>query len=397
MPATTTSQSRPSLAAVLVAAGRGNRAGGEMPKQYHAIGGVAMIRRSAEALVQAGVEVVQPVIHPHDRALFDAAMAAGPPVRMPVSGGDSRRESVLRGLRALTDIRPDCVLIHDAARPFAASDLIARVVAALKTSDGSIPALPVADTLKRSEDGRRCLDTVSRDGLWRAQTPQGFRFEAILAAHENAAADGRVDWTDDAQIAEAAGIEVAIVAGSEDNFKITSPDDLARAERLVAGATETRNGSGFDVHRFGEGDAVMLCGVAIPHDQALAGHSDADVGWHALTDALLGSIGAGDIGSHFPPSDPTYAGAPSSRFLSRAAELVRARGGRIVNVDITVVCERPRIGPHRDAMIQSTADVLEIDAERVSVKATTTERLGFTGREEGVAAQATATIELPLR
>ena len=315
----------------------------------------------------------------------------------PAVSGASRRESVLNGLRALRNEPPDLVLIHDAARPFADPELINRVIDALADRDAVIPALPVADTLKRSDDGRTCGETVSRGGLWRVQTPQGFRFDAILGAHEAIPGDSETDWTDDAQIAEAAGIEVVMVDGSEDNIKVTTPEDFDRAERLASGVTETRTGSGFDVHRFGPGDAVTLCGVAIPHDHGLAGHSDADVAWHALTDAILGAISAGDIGTHFPPSNPAFAGASSDRFLAHAVTLLRERGGRIVNVDVTVICERPKVVPHRDAMIAATAAVLGIDPARISIKATTTERLGFVGREEGIAAQAVVAVQLSVR
>ncbi|MEQ8664347.1 MAG: bifunctional 2-C-methyl-D-erythritol 4-phosphate cytidylyltransferase/2-C-methyl-D-erythritol 2,4-cyclodiphosphate synthase [Rhodospirillales bacterium] len=385
------------VAAIVVAGGRGSRAGGDVPKQYRTVGGVPMIRRSFAALADAGIGRLVAVIHPDDRPLFAAALEGGPNIATVVDGGSTRRESALNGLRALNDDPPEIVLIHDAARPFADSALVHRVIDALATNDGAIPALPVTDTLKRSDDGCTCRSTVSRDGLWRAQTPQAFLFPAILKAHENVDERQQTEWTDDAHIAESAGLSVAIVQGSEDNIKITSAGDFARAESLAAGSTETRIGSGFDVHRFGAGTFVTLCGVAIPHDHGLAGHSDADVGWHALTDALLGSIGAGDIGSHFPPSDPAYADASSDRFLRHAAALLREQGGRIVHVDVTLICERPKVGPRRRDMVERTAEVLGIEAGRVSIKATTTERLGFTGREEGIAAQAVATVTLPLR
>jgi 2-C-methyl-D-erythritol 4-phosphate cytidylyltransferase/2-C-methyl-D-erythritol 2,4-cyclodiphosphate synthase len=285
------------------------------------------------------------------------------------------------------------VLIHDGARPFPDAALIGRVIEGLDEAPAAIPALPLGDTVKRVEEGR-IRETVDRSQLWRAQTPQGFHFDAILAAHRQMA--GHV-LTDDAAVAEAAGIAPLIVAGSQENLKVTTAEDLAAAERhLAAGRGDVRVGQGFDVHPFGPGDHVMVCGVAIPHEVAPVGHSDADVGLHALTDAVLGAIGAGDIGMHFPPSDPRWRGASSDRFLAYAATLVRERGGAIAAVDITIICERPKIAPYRDRMIERLAEILEISPGRVSVKATTTERLGFTGRGEGIAAQAVATVRLPL-
>ena len=272
--------------------------------------------------------------------------------------------------------------------------LITRVVSTLNQSPGALPALPVTDTLKRGAGGL-VGETVPRAGLWRAQTPQGFRYREILEAHRAVAADG-ADYTDDAAIAEQAGLAVQLVEGAADNLKVTTPEDLEQAARQLAGRPEElRTGFGFDVHRFGPGAEVMLCGVAVPHDASLLGHSDADVGLHALTDALLGALAAGDIGDHFPPSDPRWAGAESGQFLAHAGGLVAARGGRIVNCDVTLICERPKIGPHRPAMVARVAAILGLEPERVSVKATTTEQLGFTGRREGIAAQATATIALP--
>jgi 2-C-methyl-D-erythritol 4-phosphate cytidylyltransferase/2-C-methyl-D-erythritol 2,4-cyclodiphosphate synthase len=286
------------------------------------------------------------------------------------------------------------VLIHDAARPFVEAPIVDRVLDALERSAGAIAALPLVDTVKRAAPGGTRIEaTTSRERLWRAQTPQGFRFAEILAAHRAAAAQ---DLTDDAAVAEAAGLAVELVAGAEENFKVTTEADLARAERMAGGAMEFRNASGFDVHRFAPGDAVTICGLRIPHDRKLEGHSDADVGLHALTDAILGAIGAGDIGLHFPPSDPQWRGADSAKFLAYAGALVARRGGRIVNLDLTLVCERPKIGPHREAMRARVAAILGIETERVSVKATTTEGLGFTGRGEGIAAQATATVALPV-
>ena len=386
-----------SVAAIILAAGRGRRLGGGISKQYRPLGGLPMLRRTAMAFTgHVAVDKVRVVIDPAERTLYDEAVA-GLELMAPVAGGASRQESVLRGLESLTGAAaspaPQRVLIHDGARPFVSAAVIDRVVAALDGSQGAIPALAVNDTLKRG-DGDRVLGTVERAGLWRAQTPQGFHFEAILEAHR--AAPG-ADLTDDAAVAEAAGIEVATVAGEEDNIKVTTADDLARAERLIAGAAgDIRVGSGFDVHRFEDGDHVMLCGLRIAHDAGLAGHSDADCALHAITDAILGAIGGGDIGDHFPPGDPQWADAASEVFLGHAAALVAARKGIIAHVDVTIICEAPRIGPHRDAMIARVTAILGLAPGRVSVKATTTEGLGFPGRGEGIAAQATATIRLPL-
>jgi 2-C-methyl-D-erythritol 4-phosphate cytidylyltransferase/2-C-methyl-D-erythritol 2,4-cyclodiphosphate synthase len=379
--------------AVIVAAGRGTRFGGALPKQYLALGGASVLRHAAAAFAaHPRVAGVQVVIRPEDRAAFDAALA-GLALLPPVPGGAERQDSVRLGLEALIPRDPDRVLIHDGARPFPDAALVDRVLDALDSAPAAIPALPLSDTLKRVENGA-IRETVDRLGLWRAQTPQGFHFRAILEAHR--AASGRV-LTDDAAVAEAAGIKAVVVAGSEDNLKVTTAPDLAAAERLFADRlSDVRVGHGFDVHGFAPGDRVVICGVEIPHDRTLAGHSDADVGLHALTDALLGAIGAGDIGMHFPPSDPRWRGAASHRFLRHAADLVGARGGRIAGVDVTLICERPKIAPHRARMIERIAEILEIPPDRVSVKATTTERLGFTGRGEGIAAQAIATVRLPV-
>jgi 2-C-methyl-D-erythritol 4-phosphate cytidylyltransferase/2-C-methyl-D-erythritol 2,4-cyclodiphosphate synthase len=380
--------------ALIVAAGRGHRFGGDIPKQYRTIAGQAVLRYSAQAFLShnriAGVRVV---IHPDDRALYDAAIG-GLALLEPIHGGAERQDSARLGLESLEPMSPDSVLIHDAARPFPDGDLIGRTIDALTGHDGAIAALAVTDTLKRENKDRAIAGTVDRAGLWRAQTPQGFRFAPILAAHR--AAKG-LALTDDAAVAERAGLTVALVQGSEDNFKVATESDLARAAARLAGAWDVRTGMGFDVHRFGPGDKVWLCGVSVAHSHGLVGHSDADVGLHAATDAILGAIGAGDIGHHFPPSDAKWKGAPSHLFLAHASELVRARGGEIASLDVTFICERPKIGPHRDAMVARTAEILGIDAGRVSVKATTTERLGFTGRDEGMAAQAIATVRLPMR
>jgi 2-C-methyl-D-erythritol 4-phosphate cytidylyltransferase/2-C-methyl-D-erythritol 2,4-cyclodiphosphate synthase len=378
--------------ALVVAAGTGERFGGGVPKQHRALAGSPVLRHVVERLAGHaridGVCVVRRVEHRDAYALALAGLDLLPPVE----GGDTRQESVRRGLEALASREPGRVLIHDAARPLVDAATIDRVIDALESAPGAIAAVPVADTLKRADDRNRVAATLDRGGLWRAQTPQGFRFPEILSAHRAMA--GRA-LTDDAAVAEAAGLAVTLVPGSEENFKITTEDDLRRAERLLGGALEWRTGSGFDVHRFGQGDAVTLCGVRVPHSHGLEGHSDADVGLHALTDAILGAIGAGDIGMHFPPSDPRWRDADSGRFLIHAASLVAARGGRIVQLDVTLICERPKVGPHRQAMIERVAAILGLSADRVSVKATTTEGLGFTGRREGIAAQAIATVALP--
>jgi 2-C-methyl-D-erythritol 4-phosphate cytidylyltransferase/2-C-methyl-D-erythritol 2,4-cyclodiphosphate synthase len=384
--------------ALVVAGGRGSRFGPGTPKQYRLLGGVPVLRRAVAAFVaHPRVSAVRVVIHPEDEASYHESVG-NMQLLPPTPGGPSRQESVRRGLESLADYPPQSVLIHDAARPFVKAHLLDRVMEALACWDGVVPALPVVDTLKRGEAVRGeqnppVAGTVDRDGLWRAQTPQAFHYASILHAHRSCVG---LCLTDDAAIAEHAGLRVGLVRGDEDNLKVTTEDDLCRGERLLAGASEIRSGFGFDVHRFGKGDAVMLCGVAVPHDRGLLGHSDADVGLHALTDALLGTIAAGDIGSHFPPSDPRWRGAPSEVFLRHAAMLVGEAGGAIVNVDVTLICERPKIGPYREAMRIRIADLLALSVRRVSVKATTTEELGFTGRREGIAAQAMANVRLPI-
>jgi 2-C-methyl-D-erythritol 4-phosphate cytidylyltransferase/2-C-methyl-D-erythritol 2,4-cyclodiphosphate synthase len=378
--------------ALIVAAGSGTRLGGEVPKQYLPLAGRAVLRHSVETFLRhraiAGVRVVISAEH---RALYDSAVT-GLSILAPVAGGTSRQDSVRNGLESLADLRPDRVLIHDAARPFLTGEIVDRTLAALDDAPGAVVAVPVTDTLKRGQDGR-VAGTVDRSALWRAQTPQAFRYADILAAHRQAKGAA---VTDDAAVAEAAGLPVKLVMGADDNFKITTADDLRRAERLVGGGSqEFRTGTGYDVHRFAAGDGVTICGVRIAHEQSLEGHSDADVGLHALTDAILGTIGAGDLGSHFPPGDPQWRGADSAQFLAHAAGLVAAKGGRIAHVDVTLICERPKIAPHRAAMIARIAAILGLEEGRVSVKATTTEGLGFTGRREGIAAQAVATVALP--
>ncbi len=380
--------------ALIVAAGRGSRFGGPLPKQYALLDGEPVLRRTITALKAApGIDRILVVISLGDDAHYTAA-TAGLGLSEPVLGGVSRQQSVLNGLEALAGAAPDLVAIHDAARPFVRPHDIEACLDAASVDgiDGAVLGIPLADTLKRVGEGQMISETVPRRDLWRAQTPQVFRFAPLLAAHRAAAslgADEATALTDDAAVAERAGLKLVMVAGSGDNRKITTTADL------ISDHMETRSALGFDVHGFAPGNAVMLGGVAIPHTHALAGHSDADVVLHALTDAVLGTIGAGDIGKHFPPSDPQWRGASSDRFLRHAIDLVSARGGRIVHLDVTIVCEAPKVGPHRDAMVNSIAAIAGIAAGRVSVKATTTEGLGFTGRREGIAAQAIATVELP--
>jgi 2-C-methyl-D-erythritol 4-phosphate cytidylyltransferase/2-C-methyl-D-erythritol 2,4-cyclodiphosphate synthase len=391
------------VTALIVAAGRGVRAARNtmIPKQYLAVGGMPMLTRAIGAFAgHPRVGDVMVVIHPEDAALYEAA--ARPFIsrlRAPVAGGAERQDSVRSGLEALAAKPPTHVLIHDAARPFVESPLIDRVINSLAEHDAALPCVPVTDTLTTASDGR-VTGTLPRDGLWRAQTPQGFRYEAILAAHRAAAREGRAAFTDDAGIAQWYGLDVALVEGSEANRKLTSAEDIASADELLrlrarqALGTE-RVATGYDVHAFGPGDAVILCGVRIPHDKKLIGHSDADVGMHALTDALLGTIADGDIGVHFPPSDARWRGAASELFLKDAATRLNARGGEIVHVDLTFICEGPRIGPYRDAMRAKLAECLGLDVGQVSIKATTNEGLGFIGRGEGIAAMATATVRMP--
>lgn len=387
---------RSKTALLIVAAGSGSRLGGEIPKQYRKLGGVPVLRQAFDRLADhPEIGEIRIVIDPAHRALYDAAVA-GLDLAPPVPGGAERGQSVLNGLRALRDAEPERVLVHDAARPFVDHAVVDRVLAALDEVPGAIPALPVADTLKRAAALDAAIDdTVDRSTLFRAQTPQGFDFKTLLAAHESAESLA----TDDAALLEAKGFEVRLVPGSETLFKITTEDDLSRAEafaaRPAAHLLEPRMGTGFDVHRLGPGNSIMLCGLEIKHNQTLIGHSDADVGLHAITDALLGAIADGDIGSHFPPSDPQWKGAASDQFLIHARDLVLQRGGRITHIDVTLICERPKVGPHRDAMRRKIAEILELPVGRISVKATTSEKLGFTGRGEGIAAQAAATILLP--
>jgi 2-C-methyl-D-erythritol 4-phosphate cytidylyltransferase/2-C-methyl-D-erythritol 2,4-cyclodiphosphate synthase len=379
--------------ALIVAAGAGVRAGGGVPKQYRQIGGVPLLRHAVLRLLRhAGIDGVTVVINPDQRASYDAAVV-GLDLPEPVAGGATRQESVRNGLEALAVAAPAIVMVHDAARAFVPDAVLDDLLAALDdpANDGAVPGLAVNDSLRRGQ--RRYDASVDRDGLFRVQTPQVFRFAPLLAAHR-AAGPGA---TDELAIAMAAGLRVAVTAGDERAFKVTEAADFAKAEAMIAPTLSSRAASGFDVHRFGPGDHVWLCGVKVPHSHGLIGHSDADAGLHALTDALLGTIAAGDIGDHFPPSDPQWKGAASDIFLAEAARLVRAAGGIIDHVDVTLICERPKVGPHRQAMRERIAVILGIDVARVSVKATTTEMLGFTGRSEGLAAQAMASVRLPER
>jgi len=384
------------VAAVVVAAGRGFRAGGEGPKQYREIGGEPVIRSSLKGLAgHPDIAMVQPVIHPDDAGLFRTA-ARGLDVLDPVFGGATRQASVRAGLEALSPRQPDLVLVHDAARPFASAALISRGIAAGRACGAAIPALAIADTVKTVDPSGVVTGTIERAQLRLVQTPQAFAFATLLAAHQRARAAGRDDFSDDAALAEWAGIKVSTFAGEAANEKLTTADDFVRiAAAELAALTDVRTGFGYDVHAFGTGDHITLGGVRIPHGQGLSGHSDADVVLHALVDAILGALADGDIGVHFPPSDPRWRGASSDRFLVFAIERLRARNGRIAHLDVNVVCEAPRIGPYRDAMRMRIAEIAGIDPTRVAVKATSSEKLGFIGRGEGMAAFATATVRLP--
>ncbi|WP_370539057.1 bifunctional 2-C-methyl-D-erythritol 4-phosphate cytidylyltransferase/2-C-methyl-D-erythritol 2,4-cyclodiphosphate synthase [Aureimonas sp. AU22] len=385
------------IAAILVAAGRGSRAGLTPfgPKQYFDLGGRPVLWRTAERfLATEGLTHVVVVIHPDDHAIAGRALDELMDRIVLVEGGATRQESVRCGLEALAEVAPDVVLIHDAVRPFVSSEAILRVVADVDPATGAILALPVADTLKRS-DGDLVDMTVDRSGLFGAQTPQGFPYGLIREAHTKASRETKTSFTDDASIAEWAGIPVRLVAGDPENVKLTLARELTlAAERFREGPPmiDVRTGNGYDVHKLIPGDGVTLCGVRIEHDQTLLGHSDADVGFHALTDALLATCGAGDIGTHFPPSDPQWRGVASRIFLQRAVDIVRERSGRICNVDVTLICEAPKVGPHRAAMVAVIGDVTGLEPDRISIKATTNETIGFIGRREGIAAIATASV-----
>lgn len=391
------------IALLVVAGGRGSRAGEGLPKQYRPLEGRTVLACTLSALRAAAPEAaLKVVIHADDAVLYAQSVAELPEgerarLLAPAIGGATRQDSVRNGLEALAqETAAEIVLIHDAARPFVDAPLIARAIAAAREHGAAAPGLPLADTVKEIDGAGVVVATPDRARLRAVQTPQSFRFDLILDAHRKAAAGGR-EFTDDAMIAEAAGHPVYIFAGDPANFKLTTPEDFARAmDALNAPAlTDIRTGQGYDVHAFADGNAVWLGGVAIPHSHGLAGHSDADVLMHAITDAVLGAIAAGDIGAHFPPSDPQWKGARSEIFLAHACELLRARGGVIAHIDATVVCEAPKVGPHREAIRGSLARIMAMDLDRVAIKATTTERLGFTGRREGIAALALATVRLP--
>jgi 2-C-methyl-D-erythritol 4-phosphate cytidylyltransferase / 2-C-methyl-D-erythritol 2,4-cyclodiphosphate synthase len=386
------------VAAVVVAGGRGLRAGGDLPKQYRHVLGEPVIRPSLAAFAgHGGISFVQPVIHSDDAALFGRA-SAGLDLLPPVNGGATRQASVRAGLEALQPHRPEFVLVHDAARPFASHALITRAIDAARASGAAVPVIAVADTVKAVDAAGRVTGTIDRAHLRLVQTPQAFDFAALIEAHRRATAAGRDDFSDDAALAEWAGVKVSTFEGEAGNVKLTTDDDFVRAEAAaLAALSDVRTGFGFDVHQFSDGDHVMLGGVRISHGRGVSGHSDADVVLHALVDAILGALADGDIGVHFPPTDPQWRGASSDRFLAFAVERVRARGGRIAHLDVTIVCEAPRIGPHRDAMRARIAEIAGIATERVGVKATTSEKMGFTGRGEGLAAFANATVRLPWR
>lgn len=394
--------SKRKIAAIIVAAGRGERAGdpAEGPKQYRRIGGQPVLWHTLRTFLQhPEIEQVAVAIHRDDERLFREAVGEMADRTLLVIGGPTRQSSTWNALRELAPHAPDAVLVHDGVRPFADAGLISRVIEGIDEETGSLPAIPVSDTLKESAPDGLVARTVPRSGLYGAQTPQGFPFGPLYEAHERAAAQKRDDFTDDAAIAEWAGLSVRLVGGSPDNVKLTWARDLANADQKIrmsnAMFPDIRTGNGYDVHSFEPGDAVVLCGVAIPHDRKLSGHSDADVGLHALTDALLATCGAGDIGTHFPPSDPQWKGMASRVFVEEAVRIVRARKGRIANADITLICESPRIGPYRDAMTKELVAMLGISPDRVSIKATTNEKLGFVGRGEGIAAIATASVAYP--
>ncbi|MEM8791136.1 MAG: bifunctional 2-C-methyl-D-erythritol 4-phosphate cytidylyltransferase/2-C-methyl-D-erythritol 2,4-cyclodiphosphate synthase [Pseudomonadota bacterium] len=383
-----------SFAILIVAAGKGLRLGGPIPKQYQALGGEMVLTRTLRAAMGSDAALIQVSIHPDYAEQYERAIEGLEDKRLlpPVRGGAERAETVRLALEALEPHAPPIVLVHDAARPFASSELFNRLAEAAREG-GAIAAEPVVDALWRETDGGADV-SVSRAGLWRAQTPQAFPFAALLNAHRTAEDPTALD---DTEVFRNAGLPVTLVSGEADNFKITTAEDMARAERLVrreGQAMDIRIGHGFDVHRFCEGDHVMLCGVKVPHSHGLQGHSDADVGLHSLADAIYGALAEGDIGTHFPPSDPQWKGAESHVFLSHAADLVRERGGRIANLDVTLLCERPKIGPHASAMKVRLSEISSVDPSRISIKATTMEKMGFVGREEGMGCMATACVIL---
>lgn len=379
-------------AAIIVAAGRGQRIGGEIPKQYLSVGGEIILRRTVKIFLEnPDINLVQVIIHPDDRDLYEHAVGdLGLP--FPVFGGDTRQQSVLRGLEAIDIHLPEYVYIHDAARPFLSQQILDSLIREVSHCGAVIPALKVTDTIKYMS-GDNIDNTLNREFLYRAQTPQAFRYKAIFMAHRRFE---KSDLTDDSAIAEKSGIKVRIIPGSEDNFKITTDEDLKKAEMMSGNSyTDVRIGYGIDVHAFEDGDHVILGGVKIPHDKSLKGHSDADVALHAITDAILGAIAMGDIGDHFPPSDDQWKGATSDIFLKHAAKLVDEKEGVIASIDLTIICEAPKIAPHRELIRDRISEIVDLDIDRISVKATTTEKLGFTGKGEGIMAQAVATIRLP--
>ncbi|WP_342642294.1 bifunctional 2-C-methyl-D-erythritol 4-phosphate cytidylyltransferase/2-C-methyl-D-erythritol 2,4-cyclodiphosphate synthase [Rhodoligotrophos ferricapiens] len=390
------------IAALIVAAGSGIRAGGPLPKQYQEIGAVPVLRHTVQAFLDhPEISQVQVVIGKDHLPICQDALS-GLDLLPFVTGADTRQGSVHNGLSALEPYAPDGVLIHDGARPFVSPALISNVVAALREHTAVIPALPIAETIKRVTRDGTIVATIDRDGLWGAQTPQGFRYNAIIEIHDRAKRSEHRDFTDDASLAEWAGIPVAVISGERQNVKLTTSEDIASADARLrqeqwAALADIRVGHGFDVHQFGPGDHVTLCGVRIPHSHGLVGHSDADVALHALTDAIFGAIGEGDIGVHFPPSDPQWKGAASSVFVEEAVRKVKALGGLIANCDITLVSEAPKIKPHLAEMKEAVARMLGVTTDRVGIKATTNEEMGFIGRKEGMVAYATALVRLPLR
>lgn len=397
-------QNPPHTAAVIVAAGRGNRMGADTngPKQYRSLGPSSVLQETVSRFVQhTEIHLVQVVIHPEDHDLYAESVNNHPKLMIPTEGGATRQESCRLGLEALSSNGLKRVLIHDAARPFVSPATITDTLGSIRSGCCVVPAIPIADTIKRAEpsDGESLAvtETVSRENLFLAQTPQGFCFEEILAAHRQMESTGETNLTDDAAVAERVGMKVLLSAGNADNFKITTALDLERAYQMMAPETPTalpdiRTGIGYDIHRLVKGDGVVLCGIEIPGPWRLEGHSDADVGLHAITDALLGTIGKADIGSHFPPSDPQWRDADSDRFLAHATDFVLAEDGIILNLDISIICEEPKIGPHREDMRRRIAEICKIEMNRVSVKATTNETIGAVGRREGIAAMATATV-----
>jgi 2-C-methyl-D-erythritol 4-phosphate cytidylyltransferase / 2-C-methyl-D-erythritol 2,4-cyclodiphosphate synthase len=385
------------VAAVIVAAGRGERAGARIPKQYRFIAGAPMINVTLRAFLgHPRIDFVQPVINFDDQHSYQHAIADLQNLLPAVAGGATRQASVRAGLEALASRTPALVLIHDAARPFVSAALIDRAIAAGRTSGAAVPGIALADTVKSIDASATVTETLDRDRLRLVQTPQAFSFDLILEAHRRAAVAQRDSFTDDAALAEWAGQRVSVFEGEADNLKVTTNDDFVRAEiRRLSALSDVRTGNGFDVHAFADGDHVMLAGIRIAHSRGVTGHSDADVALHALVDAILGALAEGDIGAHFPPSDPQWKGAASEHFLAFACERVRKRGGMIAHLDVTIVCETPRISPHRDAMRMRIAGIADIPVDRVAVKATTSEKLGFAGRGEGIFAMATATVRLP--